>query len=347
MKPETNILARIEEILCDENVTDIHLRVGDPIWYRGAGKEMIPDLEWGKSSLSEGILSEVDALLCPRSTLSEDYATNLPSGIRIRVKRARNMGTPQLFIRRLFQSPPTPKDLGIDKFFSRAFDMKPGIIWVCGPVGSGKTTFLASILSWYAQYEPCHIVTIEDPVEYIFQGEVGVVSQRQVGTDVKNFPLGIRGALREDPNIIMIGEVRDPETVLAALSAAEIGHLVFATIHAPDVAGIVERAIGMFPPGDRTEKCIRISQTFYGAVALRLASAKDGRRVWLHEVAWGDQALKNHIREGKVHQIKGSLETRRATGMHTLEQSIKEALENGLISEAEAQKHLPFTDGAL
>ncbi len=139
---------------------------------------------------------------------------------------------------------------------------------------------------------------------------MGTVSQRQLGDDVDSFALGVRNSLREDPDIIMIGEVRDPDTVSAALSAAETGHLVLATIHAPNVAGIMERAIGMFPPGDRQDKCIRLSQTFFGAVALRLANSEKGR-VWLHEVAWGDPAIRNHIREGKPHQIPSSIEMRK------------------------------------
>lgn len=338
------IMMFIEKILEDPGVTDVHLRAGDVPWVRSGDGGLGPHSE--VEAMTSTDISDIEAYMVPRTGASfektprSDYSVNLPSGVRVRVKRAKAMGRSQIFLRRLFSDPPSVEELGIDTFFAPALHMRPGIIWVCGPTGSGKTTFLASILSWYALGEPCHIVTIEDPVEYLLRGAAGTVSQRRVGDDVESFHEGLRGALREDPDIIMIGEVRDSETVLAALSAAETGHLVFATIHAPDVAGIVERAIGMFPQVDRHDKCIRLAQTFRGACALRLAVRSGGGRIWLHEVAWGDNSVKNLIREGKVHQIRGNIETRRSSGMHTLEQSVRESVESGLVGTTEGERYL-------
>lgn len=341
-KRTAQLMERIEAILESGEVTDIHLTAGEKIWVRSTRGEMTrlngPGHGCRPSSETlddlHGALSRVDR---------PDYIAVFPSGKRVRVRRTFSLGKSQLFIRTFFSEIPSVKELGIDRFFAEALTIRPGIIWICGPVGSGKTTLLASLLSWYVQNEPRHIVTIEDPVEYVIGEGKGTISQRQLGDDVESFALGVRNSLREDPDIIMIGEVRDSDTVSAALSAAETGHLVLATIHAPNVAGVMERAIGMFPPGDRQDKSIRLSQTFFGAVALRLANSKKGR-VWLHEVAWGDPAIRNHIREGKPHQIPGSIELRKDAGMHTLLQNIKEAVKSGKVTEAEAKKHMLLGD---
>ncbi|HOC82467.1 MAG TPA: ATPase, T2SS/T4P/T4SS family [Synergistales bacterium] len=336
------LVERIESILGSGEVTDIHLTADERIWVRSTRGEMARLAGPGQGCRPSGeTLDELHGALS--GVDRPDYIAVFPSGKRVRVRRTYSLGRSQLFIRAFFNEIPSVKDLGIDGFFREAFTIRPGIIWICGPVGSGKTTLLASLLSWYVQNEPRHIVTIEDPVEYVLGEGMGIVSQRQLGDDVESFALGVRNSLREDPDIIMIGEVRDPDTVSAALSAAETGHLVLATIHAPNVAGIMERAIGMFPPGDRQDKCIRLSQTFFGAVALRLANSEKGR-VWLHEVAWGDPAIRNHIREGKPHQIPSSIEMRKDAGMHTLLQNIKEAVKKGRITEDEAKKHMLLGD---
>ena len=267
-------------------MTDIHLTAGERIWVRSTRGEMSrlagpgPGCRPSGETLDElhGVLSAVDR---------PDYIAVLPSGKRVRVRRTFSLGRSQLFFRAFFNEVPSVRELGIDGFFREAFTIRPGIIWICGPVGSGKTTLLASLLSWYVQNEPRHIVTIEDPVEYVLGEGMGIVSQRQLGDDVESFALGVRNSLREDPDIIMIGEVRDPDTVSAALSAAR------------RVSWSSRPSTLMWPgswapsafPGDGQDKCIGYPGRS-SAPWLCGCNSEKGRSA--PRAVWGDPAIETY-----------------------------------------------------
>ncbi len=211
-----------------------------------------------------------------------------------------------------------------------------GLVLTTGPTGAGKSTTLASLIDHVNMRRQCHILTIEDPIEYMYSHKKAVVSQREIGTDADSFEVALRAALREDPDVILVGEMRDLESIAATLTLAETGHLVFATLHTNDTAQAIDRIIDVFPTDRRDQIQVQLSSTLRGVIYQRLIPRIGGGLVGAYEIMLCNNAVKNLVREGKTRQLRNVVSTARAEGMQTLEANLSELIARGIISEESA-----------
>jgi twitching motility protein PilT len=211
-----------------------------------------------------------------------------------------------------------------------------GLFLVTGPTGSGKSTTLAAIIQQINMTRFCHIITIEDPIEYLYISERSIIHQREIGSDTKSFSEALKRALRQDPDVILIGEMRDLETVSAAVTAAETGHLVFGTLHTPDAAQTIDRMIDVFPPHQQDQVRIQIANILVGVCSQQLLPLPGGGRMVATELLLANPAVRNCIREAKTSQIKGIMQTGAAMGMHTMDQDLAHLVSEGYIARSDA-----------
>ncbi|TAN32680.1 type IV pilus twitching motility protein PilT [Patescibacteria group bacterium] len=233
---------------------------------------------------------------------------------------------------------PKPEDLHFEPTLSELTKLMDGLILVTGPTGCGKSTTIASLIEEINKSRQAHIVTVEDPIEFLFEDKKSLIEQREVGTDTKSFANALKYVLRQDPNVIFVGEMRDPETISTVLTAAETGHLVFSTLHTPSAAEAVERIVDVFEGGRQKQVLIQLSSVLRAVVAQQLLPAKDGGRVPAREILINNSAVSNLIRENNINQIKSSIQTGAKDGMVTMENSIKQLLKEGWITEDTAEK---------
>ncbi|EKE01693.1 MAG: hypothetical protein ACD_21C00072G0016 [uncultured bacterium] len=236
-------------------------------------------------------------------------------------------------IRYLPLIPPTLTELGLPDIFNKLCNMPNGLILVTGPTGSGKSTTLAAMIDYINDTQPSHILTIEDPIEYIHQCKKCLVQQREVKRHTNGFDDALRAALREDPDYILVGEMRDLETVRLALTAAETGHLVFATLHTNSAADSIDRIVDVFPSHEKSLIRAMLANSLQAVVAQRLLKKIGGGRVAADEVMVCNTAIRNLIRENKITQIYSAIQTGKETGMQTLSQNVEELIAQGLIDE--------------
>ena len=233
---------------------------------------------------------------------------------------------------------PNIDDLGLPNFVRDISKAKQGLVLVTGPTGHGKTTTQAAIVDLINDTRAVHIITVEDPIEYVHEHKHSIVDQREVGGDTHSFISALKYVLRQDPDVIQIGEMRDLETIQAALRAAETGHLVFATLHTNDAIQTVDRIIDVFPPEQQQQIRFQLSMVLLAVVSQRLLPRSDGQgRVLAIELLKSTTAISNLIREGKIHQVQSALETGSKEGMITLDRSIQKLYDDGYISFEEAQ----------
>jgi twitching motility protein PilT len=218
--------------------------------------------------------------------------------------------------------------------------VKQGLILLTGPTGCGKSTSLAAMINYVNHNRSCNIITLEDPIEYVFQPEKSVIIQRQLGSDILSFASGLKHALRQDPNVIMVGEMRDLETIATTITLAETGHLVLATLHTYNAAQTIDRIIDIFPPHQQSQVRMQLSITLAGVISQRLLPRKEEGRVATREVLVNTPAVANLIRENKIAQIKTVIETNSKEGMRTMDQDIKRVFKEGLITEEIAQSNM-------
>jgi twitching motility protein PilT len=220
--------------------------------------------------------------------------------------------------------PPTLEGLGMPDVLKTFAGRPRGLVLVTGPTGSGKSTTLAAMIREINVTRRCHIVTIEDPIEFLHRNEKSIVIQREVGSDTRSFTIALRHVLRQDPDVILIGEMRDLETIAAAITAAETGHLVLATLHTTSAAQTVDRVVDVFPPHQQEQIRVQLSTVLEGIVCQTLLPLADGKgRVCAQEVLVATSAIRNLIREGKTHQMPSVLQSSAAEGMQSLDQALK------------------------
>jgi twitching motility protein PilT len=207
-----------------------------------------------------------------------------------------------------------------------------GLVLVVGPTGSGKSTTLAAMIDRINETKPCHILTIEDPVEYLHKHKTAMVNQREVGTDVNSFTDGLRSALREDPDVILLGEMRDLDSISITLTLAETGHLVFATLHTNDAAQALDRIVDVFPAEKRDQIQIQLAASLQGVISQRLLPAEGGGRVAAYEILMSNEAVRNLLREGKTRQLRNVMISGQQEGMQTIEMDLARLVASGLIS---------------
>jgi twitching motility protein PilT len=272
------------------------------------------------------------------TSLETDFAFELPGVGRFRVnvfQQARGMGA-------VFRSIPAQvqslESLGLGAVFQRIAQLPRGLVLVTGPTGSGKSTTLAAMIDHLNQHRRQHILTLEDPIEFIHQPNRSLINQRQVHRDTQSFSAALRSALRQDPDVILVGELRDLETIRLALTAAETGHLVFGTLHTASAAKTVDRLVDVFPAGEKPMVRSMLSESLQAVVSQVLVKKIGGGRVAAHEIMLSTPAIRNLIREDKVAQMVSAMQTGGALGMQTLDMSLKALVTEGVISREAARE---------
>ena len=270
--------------------------------------------------------------------LDADFSYVTPSGQRHRVNVYRQRGYHAVALRLLRNEIPTFRDLMLPDLLGE-FALRPrGIVLVTGPTGSGKSTTLAAMIDHINRQKNCHIITIEDPIEYVHNHKQSMITQREVNVDVESFSKALRSALREDPDVILVGEMRDFETINAAVTAAETGHLVLSTLHTTGAAETLDRIIDVYPPHSQGQIRAQLANTLVGVVSQTLVPTQDGKgRVAALELLKATDAICANIREGKIYQIPNALATGKSEGMFTLDQDLARLVRNGKISDAVAR----------
>ena len=232
---------------------------------------------------------------------------------------------------------PEMESLGLPPILHSFTALRQGLVLVTGPTGHGKSTTLATMLQEINKNRACHIVTIEDPVEFIFNPVKSIISQREMRSDTHSWEIALRSVLREDPDVVLVGEMRDYETIASALTVAETGHLVFATLHTNSAAQSIDRIVDVFPEEQQKQVRLQLSNVIEAVFSQRLIPATQKGRVVAYEVMLGTTAIRTAIREGKTHQIESILETSQETGMSTLEKSLATLVKNGEVTLEEAE----------
>ena len=276
--------------------------------------------------------------------LETDFSFQIPGLARFRVNAFNhNRGAGGVF-RTIPSKILSLEDLGAPKIFQEISEYPRGIVLVTGPTGSGKSTTLAGMVDYKNDSEYGHILTVEDPIEFVHESKKCLVNQREVHRDTLGFNEALRSALREDPDTILVGEMRDLETIRLALSAAETGHLVFGTLHTSSAAKTIDRIVDVFPAAEKSMVRSMLSESLKAVISQTLLKKIGGGRVAAHEIMIGTPAIRNLIREDKVAQMYSAIQTGQNVGMITLDQNLKGLLAQGVISKDEAQKKAAHPD---
>ncbi|MBB6177431.1 twitching motility protein PilT [Anoxybacillus tengchongensis] len=324
--------------------SDIHLTVGIPPIFRING-----DLKrYGQDVLSPTDTEQMAKAIVPEKMWSYfeengelDLSYSLAGVSRFRVNVFKQRGCISLAIRIVPTKIPTLDELQLPDVLKKMVTKPQGLILVTGPTGSGKSTTLAAMIDYMNKTMRKHIITLEDPIEYVHKHGGCVIDQREVGTDTNNFANGLRAALRQDPDVILVGEMRDLETIQTAITAAETGHLVFGTLHTSSAPATIDRIIDVFQPEQQAQIRIQLATVLVAIISQRLfPRAQKNGRIAATEILINNAAVANLIRNGKIHQIPSVMQTNRALGMHTLEASIKELVQQGLIAKESVEPYL-------
>src|SRR5579863_973646 len=315
--------------------TDLLLTANAPPLIRVDG-EMRP-VSQGETLTATAVEGLVHAVMgeamVPRyvSEREVDFAFSWRERARLRCNAYHQRETCALALRMIPYEIPGFSDLGIPPVVEKLVNLPIGLIIVSGPTGSGKSTSLAAMLDYINRHRRCHIVTIEDPIEYVHANHHSAVSQREVGSDTSSFHRALRSVLREDPDVLLVGEMRDLESISAALTIAETGHLVFATLHTNDSAQALDRIVDVFPSDRRDQVQVQLASTLEGVVYQRLLPRSDGGLVAVYEVLTVNHAVRNLVREGKTRQLRNVILTHQSEGMQTLEMGLNSLIGEDLI----------------
>lgn len=269
-----------------------------------------------------------------------DFSYGVKGYGRFRVNFFVQAETPAAVFRTIPEKIKTVEQLGLPQSLIDVTDRPNGLVLVTGPTGSGKSTTLAAMVEFRNENYHEHIMTIEDPIEFIYQSKRALVNQREVGRDTASFNEALRRVLRQDPDVILIGELRDPETISIALTAAETGHLVFGTMHTQSAAKSINRIIDSFPSHQQGQVRSQLSDTLQAIISQSLLKKSGGGRIAATEIMVRNTAIANQIREGSTSQIYSSIQTGRAIGMHTLDQDLQRLVKNRLVDREVAQEYL-------
>lgn len=321
----------------EKRASDIHLSVDAPIILRING-ELIPinneiiNSEDMKRFISKILNDQQINILNINGEIDFSY-TDLNEN-RYRINTFKQMGNYSMVIRIISVEIPSMENLKLPKIVQDLSKLNQGLVLVTGPSGSGKSTTLASMIDYINKNKSCHILTLEDPIEYIHTYKKSLINQREIENDTHNFSKSLKSALRQDPDVILIGELRDLETISTALTAAETGHLVFSTLHTTGASNTINRIIDVFPAHQQQQIRIQLSIGLEGIISQLLLPRLDkDERIGVFEVLINNQAIKNLIRENKIHQINNSMETGSLYGMKTLDKELLNLYRQGIISK--------------
>lgn len=328
----------IEEILRaakEAGASDVHLTVGIPPKMRVNGKLITMDysrlLPGDTLDVLINIMTEIQ-----RERFEDrgeyDMSFSISNLGRFRVNAYKQRGSVALAFRLVDTKVPSPEELGVPESVIDLYRRKRGLVLVTGPTGSGKSTTLAAIVDKINNNREAHVITLEDPIEYLHQHKLSMVNQREIGLDSDNYSSALRAALREDPDVILVGEMRDFDTISVAITAAETGHLVLSSLHTIGAASTVDRIIDVFPPHQQQQVRVQLANVLEAVISQQLIPNVDGTgRVAAFEVMHANHAVRNLIREGKAHQLAGVMQTNRKLGMITMDDAISQLYKAGKI----------------
>ncbi len=331
------------KIAINKKASDIHLVVGVPPVLRIDGElfEIKEKKPLTNKEMEQMIFAILDNEQKERfiNTKELDFGFSLDN-CRFRVNLHYEKNNIGLVARVISDKMPTLEDIEMPKIIYKLLDLKQGLILVTGPTGCGKSTSLAAMINYINLNKRCNIITLEDPIEYVFKPEKSIIIQRQLGSDMLSFAEGLKHALRQDPNVIMVGEMRDLETIAATITLAETGHLVLATLHTYSAAQTIDRIIDIFPPYQQNQVRLQLSMTLAGVISQRLLPRIEGGRVAAREIMINTPAVSNLIRENKIAQIKTVIETSAKEGMISLDQDLKRLYDKKVITKEVAQSQM-------
>ena len=305
----------------NHDLSDLHIRSNQPLAIREGGEIKV---------FNEDVITREQIESFWKTTLDKtqfDYLINngdldfavVVEGQRFRVNGYYSSYGPSMVLRKIITEIPNIEKLGLPPAAHEAITHKTGLVLVTGQTGSGKSTSLAAMIDQINTHRAENIITVEDPIEFVHPDKKSIISQREVGKDTGSFAKALKSALRQDPDIILVGEMRDLETISLALTAAETGHLVFGTLHASNAASTITRILDVFPPAQKTQAQTMLAGSIRLVMSQQLLKKKGGGRIGCHEVMTGTPAIRNLIREGKVEQIQSTLQTSAKEGMFTMD----------------------------
>ncbi|MBS7338936.1 MAG: type IV pilus twitching motility protein PilT [Suilimivivens sp.] len=347
-------MATIEEMLRtakEAGASDVHITVGVPPKMRVNGHlitmdypRLLPD---DTKALLDEIMSEQQ-----RARFEEvgehDMSFSIPNMGRYRVNAYKQRGSVAIALRLVGTQVPSAEELGIPDSVIELYQRKRGLVLVTGPTGSGKSTTLAAIIDKINNNRESHVITLEDPIEYLHQHKLSMVNQREIGLDSQSYANALRAALREDPDVILVGEMRDFETISVAITAAETGHLVLSTLHTIGAASTVDRVIDVFPPHQQQQVRVQLANVLEAVVSQQLIpKADESGRVAAFEVLHANHAVRNLIREGKTHQLMSVMQTNRKLGMISMDEAIVQLYRDGRISKEMAVQFAQDPDSMI
>lgn len=329
--------------------SDVHVTVGIPPKMRVNGKLITMEFNRFLPGDTQQMLSEIMNEEQKRRFEERgeyDMSFSIPNMGRYRVNAYRQRGSVAIALRLVGTHVPSPEELGVPDSVIDLYKKKRGLVLGTGPTGSGKSTTLAAIIDKINNNRECHVITLEDPIEYLHQHKLSIVNQREIGLDTQTYSNALRAALREDPDVILVGEMRDFDTISVAITAAETGHLVLSSLHTMGAASTVDRVIDVFPAHQQQQIRVQFANVLEAVVSQQLIPRKDEEgRIAAFEVLHANQAVRNLIREGKSHQLKTVMQTNRKLGMITMDETIAQLYMDGKISKEMAIQFAQDSDG--
>ena len=332
---------KLEELAKNnKKISDFHLRSGSTMAYRQTGEIVkVNDIK-----VSAQDLKDLLSMNCNEAELEKFEKTHeldsavMLSGLRFRANFYKTINGPAAVLRRVESKIPTMDEFNLPQSLYDVIDFHKGLVLVTGPTGSGKSTTLAAIINEINRTKTHNVITIEDPVEFIHNDDKSIISHREVGKQTESFANALRAALREDPDVILVGELRDLETVSLAITAAETGHLVFGTLHTSGAPATINRIIDVFPPDQQEQVRAQISNSLKMVVTQRLLKTKDGLgRCGAYEIMKCTPPIQNLIREAKIHQIPSVMQTSVRDGMITMDKALEALVQSGKVDPGEAK----------
>jgi twitching motility protein PilT len=336
-------IKQLLKLMIDQQASDLHLMVGVPPYLRVDG--VLKPVEGEAVLTAEVVKDLIFPLLTPQQkdlflvNKELDFSVELGNLGRFRANVYFQKGSMAAALRLIIEKIRSIEELGLPKICYQMAELRQGLVLVTGPTGHGKSTTIAAIINQINQNRADHIVTIEDPIEYVYKPEKSIISQREMHSDTHSWAVALRSVLREDPNVVLVGEMRDYETIAAALTVAETGHLVLATLHTNSAAQTVDRIVDVFPEHQQEQIRVQLANVLVGVIAQRLLPAIGGGRVPASEVLLGTAAVKTSIREGKSHLINNVIQTSGELGMQSLENDLARLVNSGKVDLRVAQEY--------
>ena len=336
--PQPGSLEGIVKIADTNGFSDVHLGVGEEPRYRARGEMLRTGWPITDAATFHGWLREIltPAQIDGFGREKEFDGSHAFPFVRVRINLLDSLRGPAMVLRLIPQQIASLEDLNLPPVLQTLASRPKGLVLITGPTGSGKSTTLAAMIDWINRNRSCHILTIEDPVEFVHESRQSLIRHREVGQHTRQFHNALRAALREDPDVILIGEIRDGETLATAIEASQTGHLVFGTLHTNSAVKTVERVLGMVPPNEQENIRRAVSESLLGVIAQGLLKTTDGKRVAFHDILINTEACKDYIQRGELAEIEEIMARSGFDGMQTANQALQHLVEQGRVAADDA-----------